>query len=395
MKNLTKKETLKLDPKPSKKDYFRFNLFFFIMTTLPMVLVALFNIIVDPYDVYKTENLFGINHEKPKKENNDRLFKAIDVINIQPVTVILGSSRTKQGIDPFHPVFKDQQPAYNLAINGPNVYEVRRYLEHAIKNQKEIKSVVLGIDFFMFNETLKNQPTFSETRLEKESIALQDLLNTTLSLDALAASQETIKASLNKPKPTTDDYGKGGFSPNRNANDGRTKGRFNSAIKLYFELHSNYKFSEQYFEDFRRIVQLSQEEKFDLKIFISPAHATDLEAIRATGSWEAFEDWKRKLVAVTPVWDFSGYNSVTTEPIKEIMINYVDNSHYTPLVGNLVINRIFDYQLDTIPQDFGVLLTPDNVEEYLAKVRSDRQIWIQKHPGEVDLVREIKQKMSP
>ena len=82
--------------------YNKFILKFITAAFLPVLSVGVFNFIVDPYDVFNTPNFFGINHEKPKKDSNDRQFKAIDITRIKPTTIIIGSSRTKQGINPEH-----------------------------------------------------------------------------------------------------------------------------------------------------------------------------------------------------------------------------------------------------------------------------------------------------
>ncbi|MEQ9235218.1 hypothetical protein [Coleofasciculus sp. E2-BRE-01] len=375
------------------KSYRWFNLVFFIAALTPLISVGLFNMIIDPYDIFNTPDFLGINDSKPHKDKNDRLFKATDVIRIKPVTVFLGSSRTKQALNPSHSALKNEQPAYNLAINGPNAYEVRRYLEHAIANQKNIKTVVFGVDFSMFNSSLMNQPTFSEKRLEKSSLALEDFLNSTFSLDALFASRETVVASLADAKEN-DNYGDNGFMPNRKLAPDETEWRFNGGIELYFDFHSDYQFSEQYFSDLKKIVELCEEYGVDLKVFISPSHATQWEAIRATGRWQTFEQWKRKLVKIVPVWDFSGYNSITTEVINDTMQNYADNSHYTEKVGNLVLNRIFSHNENTVTKDFGILITPQNIESHLNKINEDRELWAEENPDEVRLVLDINRKMK-
>jgi hypothetical protein len=382
----------KLDKRRSNK-YNKFNWLFLLFVSIPLSLVGTFNLLVDPYDVFDSPNWLGINHVKPKKDNNDRLFKASDLIRLKPTTLILGSSRTKQGIDPEHPSLSSDRSTYNLAINGPNTYEIRRYLEHAIANQPRIKEIIFGVDFFMFNATLKNQPSFSEDRLEKTHIVINDAINTLFSLDSFNVSQATVEASL-KEKNKDDTYGENGFMPNRTINDGSTKWRFDQSIELYFKLHSDYQFSEEYLAEFKKIVDLCQQNKIDLKVFISPSHATDMEAIRATGRWETMEKWKREIVKIIPVWDFSGYNSVTTEPIKDVMTNYADNSHYTVAIGNLILDRILAYQSDKVPLDFGVLITPENIESHLHKTKSDREIWTKNHTDEVKLVETIQQKMK-
>ncbi|MDY7016590.1 MAG: hypothetical protein SVX43_23945, partial [Cyanobacteriota bacterium] len=142
------------------------------------------------------------------------------------------------------------------------------------------------------------------------------------------------------------------------------------------------------------IVELCREQGIELNVFIPPAHATDNDAIRVTGQWEVFEEWKRKMVELVPVWDFSGYNSVVTEPIQDRMENYTDNSHFTTRVGNLILDRIFSKNAEAVPADFGVLLTPENVDSHLAQIERDREVWAARNPEEVELVREIYEKFN-
>ena len=387
---LVKKSNIKQKNKLIFNKYKQFNLTFLLAAFLPVLGVGLFNFIIDPYDIFNSPNLEKLNDVKVADDNNDRLFKAVDIIRIKPTTIILGSSRSKQGINPDNPLFKNKQPAYNLAINGPNVYEVKRYLQHAITNQKDLNLVVLGIDFFMFNKFLENQPSFLENRLEKKYIIPQDAINALFSLDTLDKSWQTVNESIKKDDDPN--YGINGFMPHRKANDGNTKWRFNSAIKQYFDFHNQYELSEQYVNDFREIVSICQENNIELMVFISPSHATQWEAIRVTGKWDTFEQWKRELVKFVPVWDFSGYDKITTEPIEDQMSNYTDNSHYTPSVGNLVLNRIFNRNAESIPNDFGILITPENIEQHLANIRQQREIYVQNNSDQVQLVEDIHKK---
>jgi hypothetical protein len=182
--------------------------------------------------------------------------------------------------------------------------------------------------------------------------------------------------------------------PNRQLKKGETEWRFKSGIELYYRLHSTYELSDEYLDNFKKIVEICQKKNIDLKIFISPSHAIDLEAIRATGRWEVYERWLREVVKITPVWDFYGYNSITTEPISNNMKNYADNSHYTKEIGDLVLDKILNFQAKKVPQDFGILLTPENVEVQIQKLRRDRALWVEKNPQEAELAVKLKQKFD-
>jgi len=384
-----------LDQHPKKRrknphQWIAFNLLFGFWILLPLAIVGGFNFLIDPYGVYN--NFFilrELNEYKPKKEDNDRLYKAIDIIHLQPNTILLGSSRVKRGLDPDHPALESFPPVYNLGLNGANIYEIRRYLEHTLANNPRLKRVILGLDFFTFDRHIKNQPGFAEYRLEKKHVAWKDRLNTTLSLDTLASSQETIQANFDTPKSEQFSAHKG-FLPYFKIHDGNTQIRFQGSIKLFFIEHQNYNLSEKYMQDFKKIVELCQQNKVELSVFISPTHGIRLQSIYASGKWPVFEQWKREVVELMgSVWDFSDYNSVNQEQLSERMDYYVDDSHYTKPIGDWVLNRVLGYQEENVPPEFGVLLTRDNLDRVLEKNRQDRDRWQQEHPASVKFVQLI------
>ena len=98
--------------------------------------------------------------------------------------------------------------------------------------------------------------------------------------------------------------GDNGFFPHREPNNGKTEWRFSNIIEQYFGYHTQYKLSEDRFNDFKKIVEFCRQNNIELIVFISPSHATQWEALRVTDRWDSFEEWKRKMVAITPVWDF-------------------------------------------------------------------------------------------
>ena len=370
------------------KNYKQFNIAFLAFTLPSLLSLGLFNIAIDPYGVFNSPQILGLNSLKSKQFSKVRLFKAVNITQIKPKTLLLGSSRTDLGLDPEHPALSSQQPAYNLGLVGPNIYEVKRYLEHTLKNQPELETVVLGIDLFMFNEYKQNAIDFTESRLEKENITSSDLLNITLSTNAIQASVETIRSSK-----ASDAYYL--YHPNglryvyQNKPDRSARARFKGSINGLFnndEYYHNYKLSAKFLQDFKDIVAICKERNIELKVFISPSHASQWESLYQSGLWQVFEQWKRELVQITPIWDFSGYNTVTTEPIAQEMKNYWDSSHYRQEVGDLVLDRLFDTPENKVPDDFGTLVTPQNIESHLANIMAEREVWVKNHPEIVDFI---------
>jgi hypothetical protein len=366
----------------SKPSYSKFNYLTLLAIALCLGSVAGVNLIIDPYGIFATPVIKKFNVIKPEKENSDRLYKAFDIRRIKPTTIFLGSSRVATGLNSNHPAFSNPELTYNSGFQAGNTYEILRYLEHAIAQQPELERVILGIDFFMFNSNLANRQTFSEDRLGTK-FPYKDILNATLSLDTLVASKDTLKANIT-PNYKSDRLNK-------------TIDRFKFWLSGFLsndELYKTYSLSQERLDNLQAIVTLCQQHDIELKIFISPTHATQYEAIAAANLWSTFELWKREITKITPVWDFSGYNSITTEPIGDRMIYYIDNSHYSQTTGDLVIDRLLSWQTESLPKDFGVYLTSETVESHLNKIRSERKLWQDNNPQEVRLVKEIEQKLT-
>jgi hypothetical protein len=359
----------------SKKEYYKFNSILVLSVISPLFLVGGFNIFIDPYSFYHSKTFSQINKIKPEQDANSRLYKAMDIRRKKPSILLLGSSRVEMGLDVNNILFQKNNSTYNLGLQAVNTYEMLRYFEYALEQQPKLKQVIIGVDFFMFNKYLDNRQDFDESRLKAE-LPVQDILNTSLSLDALLSSKETLVANLNNKVIQS-----------------KTIDKFKFWLRAFLsrpELYRKYSLSQDRFDSLKKIIEICYQKNIDIEIFISPTHATESEAIRVARLWSTYEKWKQELVKITPIWDFSNYNSVTIEPIDNNMNYYIDSSHYNRNTGNLILSRIFFDRQRKIPQDFGILITPANIESHLTKIRSDRQTWAKNHPKEVKLVTNIK-----
>lgn len=363
------------------------NIFLGLLTANSFTLAS-FSVWIDPYNVMNSQALPKFNQLKPESSDDARRFKAINITRLKPKTIVLGTSRADIGIDPEHPVLSAHAPAYNLSIPAGDMYEAMRYFQHALANQPDLKQVVLGIDLVAFehrDDVGKLDPD-QAARLGTTSY-VRHLPNLFFSADTLNASFSTLKANFTS-EPVREYYLKNGRLIRFNPPDMPIEAVFGSHLKsAYFESwYKDFRISQQQMDAFRTIVETCRQQGIELKVFISPAHVTQWEALRTAGLWSTFEDWKREIVNITPVWDFSGYSSITTEPLTEEMQNYLESSHYVKEVGDLVLNRMYRYQLKTIPSDFGMLLTTANVENHLVKIRADRSKWARRNADVVALV---------
>jgi hypothetical protein len=373
--------------------YRHFNLALLATALAPVFLVGLVNYVADPYGVFKTPTRRGFNLLKPVQDDQVRLFKPAEVIYLEPQRVFLGSSRIIRSLDPEHPVFDDNLVTYNLGLTSPNLTEIRELLEHSIRNQTELKQVILSLDFFMFKTPRKPPSRIDNDFLGKTQIPPLEFLRLALSLDTLKASQKTF--ADNQKSSFTQSYYNLGMRRDSYASDKQSKlDAFAYQIDNYFNnFYKDFQLDPQAFQEVQKILELCKQKNIDLQVIVAPIHATQLQAIEQAGLWTQFMQWKKQLSQMTPYWDFATYNPINNEPINEGMKNFHDSAHCTKEVGDLVLNRIFAYQDTNLPQDFGQLVSADNINNHLTQINLSKDLWVKNNPTERNLVKNIYQNL--
>ena len=115
---------------------------------------------------------------------------------------------------------------------------------------------------------------------------------------------------------------------------------------------------EDTIRDITEIIELSKRHHFNVYFFINPTHYK----FYLQGNPYHFLLFKEKLAHVTNYWDFSGFNSITTNNYY-----YYETSHYRPMVGDLIICRMTNCANIKVPEDFGEFITKENVTGHIKK----------------------------
>lgn len=415
--------------------------FLIVVATAVLLLAALssFNAIIDPYGMYRLIQIKKVNTHKPAIYNRVRLFKAYDIRRIKPSAIVLGTSRSHVAIRMSHEGWDPTaRPRYNAAFDGATAKEMYFYLRHAYSIHP-LKQVVLGLDTYHPMQTPSSTRPDFDPRLLSESrssasqflMVLEDL-NLLTSIDTFLASITTL-------------WSQNGGELEWFAADGQRlgavffrqfEGKFQESPRAYFEeidkLEVGFKLErrgaapkeamnkaplgksqetgdETSLGYIRRIIEFCRAKHVDLRIFITPEHAHQLEIAAAVGAWPSIEEAKRNLVSLLskdaathpgepsiPLYDFSGYNSVTTEPLprpgsRDEMNYYWDSSHFKEIVGDFILDRLFGVSRAgrPLPDDFGVLLNDDTIESAILHTRADQITYRLNHPHDIAAIRTI------
>ncbi len=385
-----------------------------------ILIVGFFNLLVDPFWLFDSPKIKGFNADKTQYHKYTRMEKAHRIRYLKPAGIILGTSRAELGIDPAHPGWNSRSaPIYNLALSSGKIKEIFLYLKHAHAINR-LNQVVLGVDFFMFDISQPFGEGFDQRRLitEEDSIPsfgwIEDIVESIFSFDALWASIKTIQSQKTKDFVP---YLENGFREH-SANWHRIKkagghraalisNMQNSLIAedgwTLFTIRGDADSKYPSLDTFRDLLRFCIQEEINLLVFISPVHAMVLEARYQMGLWKDFELWKTELThAVSTLsagtssdiqlWDFTGYNGITTEPFPPYgdrttqMQWYWEGSHYKKETGDLILDRIFKYKSGhrTAPNWFGVQLTTDMIDSHLNTIRMQRAQYILEQSDDVE-----------
>ncbi|MCX7278442.1 MAG: hypothetical protein NTZ15_14135 [Burkholderiales bacterium] len=393
------------------------------LTAALVLLVAVFNAVVDPYGLIRGVDRAGFNRIKPAAGAHGSMAKAYQVLRVQPGALILGNSRAEVGFDPQHPAWPAAaQPVFNLALPGTDTSTSVQSLQHVLASPgAHPKVVVWGVDFMDFLVDPRTPPSSpagagsggrwltqgdgaaNPTRWRHQ---LRDYAESTLTMGALLDSAQTLASQRNA---YASDLTPQGFNPMQDyvkisADEGywnvfRQKDVAN--LQAYLRrpksiLDAGGR-SSYALEDLRRVIQLCQQNGIELHLVVYPYHAHLLQIMRLSGHWPVFEDWKRALVRtveqasapgqLVPLWDFSGFNRYANEDIpprgdrKSQMQWYWEAGHFKSALGGLVLDRVLGHGTPDLA--WGVQMQPVNLEAHIATLQAQERDYRLSHAADV------------
>ena len=366
-----------------------------------LALVAMFNLWVDPFGAYRAVSSREL--DAYRDQMGSRTSKAELVKRADYDVLLLGSSRTEVAIDPLHPAWEGKK-VYNIGLAASSMRELQFVLDYAHTVHRP-QSVVVFCDFLGLWGPAETNGDFNDSRFNARRSSIEYHIVNLVGLRSLAASVQVIGRWW-ADNPTS-------YTP-----QGRRRHlRFNRTARIQFDKYvrrylirvsplGDYRPDPARLENFREMLRSCRDNGIEVVVVMLPVHAALLETLRAVGLWPTVEDWKRQLVEIVeeergdlvmPVWDFATYNRYSMEAVpvssedSRKLTWFWDPSHCRSRLGDKVLDRVLmsASAVSVSADDFGVLLSSDNIDTHLANIRIAREGYARSFPHEIEWVRQI------
>jgi len=367
--------------------------------------VAAFNLLIDPYDVSRLLELPQLNAMKPAELGRARLRKTFDLWRRSYDGVALGTSQVEHGIDPEHPGLSARGLSlYNAGISEERPFEQALLLRHAAETTR-VHFALVALDFLRYAGG-GGKPEFMAADWTR-SRAVIDYLKSLVSVTAVRDSIATIGASWDGT-PTLQHLPDGLLNIEQYfsvVGQPDYRSQFNAVDAAYLNgaykpmLDRRVELERVGFDHSALADMLRTAARFNLAlhVFIPPSHARQAEIVRFLGLEPLFRRWLHELACVVAstdsgrtsvrLWDFSGYNSVTTEAIppvssKDRMQWYQDSVHFSRRTGRAIVDTVLGFAPSELGKDqtFGVQVTPASIDEHFERRRIARERYLAANP---------------
>jgi hypothetical protein len=331
--------------------------------------VALYNYVFDPYGIFNDTSLdLGYEHGY---EPNQHYAKMRHLINNDHSwdSYLFGSSRVGK-IDPdLISGGNYYNMSYSEGVPGEHLADIKILLEKGLP----LKNVMIGID----NSSYTISPEDHDGQIMRHAYDSSFIKRLPFQIKYLCSVPrfsiiKYIRQTMDDSMVVFDILGNGmqrlekvDENIEKNIAEHVKGARFQALDKGPFDNVSEDNYLQlmgNALRDIAEIVSLSKKHRFNLYIFINPIH----KLYYVQHNPYVFLMFKEKLAGIIYYWDFSGFNSVTTDNYF-----YYETSHYRPLVGGMITCRITGCDNVEVPDDFGVFIDGDNVSGFIGKQKEE------------------------
>lgn len=338
-----------------------------------LALVTLLTVGVNPYRAWPVA--LGANDFVALPFTTEHIATPYRMRNEKPTTVLIGTSRILTGMEIAQGT---RDGVFNAALAGTRIEDLALIARSAMQ-QPTVRRIVWGLDFLLFSTTWSgiHDPYLPERLAHAPSRMVTE---TIFSFDAVTFSGRQLVRMV---------AGRAQLPPARlfavpwpastireQLELLRTNSRPADATALaeqrvlWRSMYSDYQRSPERWNVLVQLVSEIQQRGIDLVLFVPPFSRYELDAVRASGTWQAFQSWKHDVAHISPYRDYSGYTAVAQQ---DAFFTLPVFTHFHPAVGHTLLRSLLgesciacgDVARSII--DTGVAVDGTNVEAHLAE----------------------------
>lgn len=365
----------------------RYLIILLAMSVIMTGAVAAFTRVMDPFGAYG-------------RPVTDRPAKVEAITRQECRVVALGSSRTELAVDTRWDIWEGIGPACNTGLGAMEATELVAGIDYIVE-ETEVETLVVMLDFFMFDDNRQPPPIAYDTRFLERSPILYHLKHTLGRRDVEFAWDQWQLDREGRQRVVSVNGFPVGFIIGRGLTaEERFRRSLSTGYAEYVELEPSVSKLELLETGLTQAVDAG----LDVTVIIHPIHALHLELIDAVDLWDDFEVWKESLTDVVldvndhtgssiPLWDYALYDDVTIERVVAGgagIRSWQDSSHYTSKVGRIIISDSLGLgATDDSVEIRGIDLTTVPVEGHLEEQRNARAAYRLENPDQIEFVSSI------
>ncbi|MFE1598796.1 hypothetical protein [Methylobacterium sp. ID0610] len=263
-------------------------------------------------------------------DRQTRRAKVLQALTRPYATALIGSSTVYHGLDP-RDVEDAPGPIFNAGISAI-IAEELPLVASVVASRRGVARVVIGLDYYMFSRP--SVPVHLDPALASATGRLTTLMGSVLGRYALMDSRLDAVAGAEDPGHWTRD----GFRVTPPLPPALT--RENDAARR----RSTAPFRPETLESLDRVLDRLAGRRIDA--YLSPVNDAQRRVLADLGLREDFERWRAAVIAV------GARHGVSVRDLTELGARYpfdpeagstpfwLDNLHYTPLIGRLVLESL-------------------------------------------------------
>lgn len=367
--------------------------------------VATLNYVVDPYLIHQWDTP-QLQRLRPQREKLNAWGKTYAIARYRPAVLYLGNSRTEVALPAPHPAFGGAA-VFNGALSGASVGDMVAMARHALALGPP-DTVVWGIDGPSFSMVVGNSDFDRELVADGSAYLPRRVLldlKRALTLDMTLDSVSLLSGSFGSMcRSNLAFYGQRDIDCMVDRKHG-WRGTAAAVRPRMSDFVRGDGPTDAAMSEFDAALGALCQAGTKVRSYINPTHASMHVVLYSAGKWNALERWQQRLTGITArrraagcdirLYDFSGFNSVTMEPLPQAsgaseMRYYWEPSHYRDNVGRMLIQAMFGGDPGAgVPEDFGVELTPQSVAIHQLAQRTARDNYMRSNPVEAEIARGV------